>query len=906
MRDHARLLADIAGQLEVSPDARDLLDALWLAGVGVPRPTPASHSGTKPPGSTAAPDNKPARADDPDDPAWVRGVSVYGEQAGPPDGHAKRIQLPAAPPLAGARSILRALRPLRRRIPRPGLGEIDVEASVEAIARELPGELVLRRRSERAWSLQVIVDEGGAWPVLGPSVHALVKVLTGLGAWRRVVVTSVPDGSPLALHCGLKSPGEAKERQKIAVSRLRDPSLRKVTIILTDATRKDWQTGAFPELLARLAGPVAMLMTLPATLWHRTGLRRSFDPDDALSKEVYEMAGDTGEFTRPVALVSVDPTRMYAWARSLPSGPAFRPRRCLPLVPAPSPSPSPAAKDDGETVVRMFLRFASPGASRLALLLGWLPYVDADLIRIVRAAMVPEAGLAEEAEFLTSGLLRPAPGGRLTFIFSRSIAAALRLCSRVSDGHRVLTGVSEWLEAHWDYGPKFSAALRDPLGAGVESITDGPFAALTAELLEDLGGLWAEMVKLRGKHYHRSEALNQVGIISSERLHEWIRQNYEARRVQLEEDIEELIEELPLSTNGGEIVEQSEVVALSIDLDTLEADDAINILDSSHLLSLTLSGGAAIKCLFERSGHDDVVDDDGEVTAEHWTRQYTATLDVVWTAEVQIRTNAPELWTVLHVEADTVDVRGDRESDDDQARSEHGDEEAKQIEDLKATVLSSWNSIEAAVERKLLYRKEQPERNAWSSRLVVLGILNSRDARVYDRAQSMRNRLVHAETGTKENIELGEIESLVEELPDLVEALEEMTLLERLQSLPIAERAAELDDLISNSYDEITNSEEFQIAEGDTNATMFMMDEYSIDDVVFERDACRVHLRYSASGDQMDERMSLGDTIVGKAVAVIDDDGNVDYQEITASAEDSWDDHGDSDDGDEGGDEESE
>lgn len=302
-------------------------------------------------------------------------------------------------------------------------------------------ELVFRRRSERAWSLQVVVDEGGAWPVLGPSVHALVKVIAGLGAWRRVAVTSVPDGSPLALHCGLKPPGEAKERQKIAVSLgPHDPSLRTVTIILTDATRKEWQTGAFPELLARLTGPVAMFMTLPATLWHRTGLRRSFDPDDALSKDVYEMARDTGEFTRPVALVSVDPARMYAWARSLPSGPAFRPRRCLPLVPAPSPSPWPA-KHDGEMVVRMFLRFASPGASRLALLLVWSPYVDADLIRIVRAAMVPEAGLAEEAEFLTQrGCRRPAPGGRLRLIFSPSITTALRLCSRVSDGHCVLFG----------------------------------------------------------------------------------------------------------------------------------------------------------------------------------------------------------------------------------------------------------------------------------------------------------------------------------------------------------------------------------------------------------------------------------------------------------------------------------
>src|SRR5690606_8480653 len=121
-------------------------------------------------------------------------------------------------------------------------------------------------------------------------------------------------------------------------------------------------------------------------------------------------------------------------------------------------------------------------------LLAWSPAISIDVIRILRAAMVRDAGLEHEAELFTSGLLRALPGEPPGFDLPRGVHTALRLRGRTSDGHAVFFRLSAWLQDHWEQWPHFSAALRDPLGAGADSFASGAFAEVTADLLTDLGG----------------------------------------------------------------------------------------------------------------------------------------------------------------------------------------------------------------------------------------------------------------------------------------------------------------------------------------------------------------------------------------------------------------------------------
>jgi hypothetical protein len=68
----------------------------------------------------------------------------------------------------------------------------------------------------------------------------------------------------------------------------------------------------------------------------------------------------------------------------------------------------------------------------------------------------------------------------------------------------------------------------------------------------------------------------------------------------------------------------------------------------------------------------------------------------------------------------------------------------------------------------------------------------------------------------------------------------------------------------------------------DTNASGYSVDEYEITSIELGEDECVVTLGYGASGDQHEDRMYLGETIRGEAVAVVDDRQHVTYRDVSA------------------------
>jgi uncharacterized protein (TIGR02996 family) len=95
----------------------------------------------------------------------------------------------------------------------------------------------------------------------------------------------------------------------------------------------------------------------------------------------------------------------------------------------------------------------------------------------------------------------------------------------------------------------------------------------------------------------------------------------------------------------------------------------------------------------------------------------------------------------------------------------------------------------------------------------------------------------------------------------------------------------DLAELLNHRSFDIVESEAFTSESAITNADMWSVDEVEIESIAWEEDACRAQCSYSASGDQIEDRMFAGNVIAGTVTAVIDIEGAVSFEEITAEVQ---------------------
>jgi hypothetical protein len=194
-----------------------------------------------------------------------------------------------------------------------------------------------------------------------------------------------------------------------------------------------------------------------------------------------------------------------------------------------------------------------------------------------------------------------------------------------------------------------------------------------------------------------------------------------------------------------------------------------------------------------------------------------------------------------------------------------------------------WQQMEAAV-----VRRAEAQGLKGSGTVLSPGYLHERhilhgaNIELYDRIRRLRNRIVH---GPSPGVPVEEIQAATAGIRTLIEAIETESLIARLTQMSEKERASEIDNIVANSTYEITESEEFAGAQAITNATDFTVDEYEIEDIEIGEDECTVKLTYSASGHQLEDKPYCGDTIAGEAEAVINWEGEVTYQNITAGVD---------------------
>jgi hypothetical protein len=196
------------------------------------------------------------------------------------------------------RRIGRALAPLSRWIEEGPATQLDVPATVAAIARarveRSSWQPVLRPRREPWLQLHLVFDGHPSMALWQRLRRELPRTLAQQVRWRDLRCWQL--GSNDAGVPELRGP----HGRRCAPDALRRLSGRNLVLVLSDGIAPGWCDGGYPRLLGRWAAkqPVVLLQVLPLRLWPRTGLgqqeagwvraRRALEPNTSLHWQPFE------------------------------------------------------------------------------------------------------------------------------------------------------------------------------------------------------------------------------------------------------------------------------------------------------------------------------------------------------------------------------------------------------------------------------------------------------------------------------------------------------------------------------------------------------------------------------------------------------------------------------------------
>ncbi|UYQ65269.1 SAV_2336 N-terminal domain-related protein [Streptomyces peucetius] len=349
------------------------------------------------------------------------------QQPAPSDRAATAVRAPGMKALGDAELRLgRALRPLRHWRPDTLRAELDVDATVTAMAETGLPEAVLRPARTRWLDLTVLVDDGVSmllWQRLAGEIKALME---RCGAFRHVRIHGLdsrsPDGPRLS-----RRPFCARAAT-LPMSTVLDPSGSTLLLVVSDGVGPAWRDGRMHAALLRAAatGPTALVHVLPPRLragsgigaepWQVTTRRRGaanrswLVEDPVLPPELAPFDGV------PVPVLTTDPSSLGVWAQLVGSAGSTA---VLPLLTRPGTGPAvdgrqPAVHGGGSDVTaEAVLRFrdaASPDAYRLAAHLAAVAPLPVPVMRLVQQAVSPAADTSHLAEVFLGGLMHGVEG----------------------------------------------------------------------------------------------------------------------------------------------------------------------------------------------------------------------------------------------------------------------------------------------------------------------------------------------------------------------------------------------------------------------------------------------------------------------------------------------------------------
>lgn len=513
-------------------DAEELRDALWLAARLPPaaatalarlaRPTAPAAEASTPAGSAAAPPFQ--GGDEHRDPPpndrrngadlgatavgngartpqeeGLHAAPVQPSQAASSDRSAMAVRAPGMKTLDGTELLIgRALRPLRQLRPDALRTELDVDATVSAMAETGLPDAVLRPVRTRWLDLAVLVDDGVSmllWQRLASEVRALME---RCGAFRDVRLHGLDSRSPGGPRLtGRPYGGRGRARP---MSTVLDPSGNTLLLVVSDGVGRAWRDGTMHRELDRAAstGPVAVLHALPPRLWAGSGIdarpwrvttrrrgaaNRSWHVEDPVLPP--ELAPYDGV---PVPVLSAEGSDIGTWAQLIGS---HGETVVLPLLTGPDTTDPavgaraftrPAGSAAAEDAVLRFKTSASSEAYRLAAHLAAVAPLPVPAMRLVQHALQPSVDTAHLAEVFLGGLMHGVDGSadlphQKTFDFTEDIRTVLlgtvppsalirtarEVTARLGGLPNASTGFPAWLP-HSEGPERVGSGSRRPFG----------------------------------------------------------------------------------------------------------------------------------------------------------------------------------------------------------------------------------------------------------------------------------------------------------------------------------------------------------------------------------------------------------------------------------------------------------
>lgn len=498
-----------SARIEASPP--EVAEVLWLAqqisGAETSPASAATEAGS--PGLQGS--GAPAAASAGEDRAelYVPRAELAETEARP----AIPVRAPAPPALPGGLDILRALQPLKRRVPAARDMIMDEDATADQIAANTiagagRGALipVLRPAPERWLALAIVVDAVPSMSIWCSLIGELRQLAEQLGAFRDVRIWYLHAGPVGAIGIHHREQPDSPLRDPRA---LMDPSGRLAVLLVSDCVDARWRDGRLDEFLRLYgrAGPLAIGQPLPQRLWRRCAVRpvpvvlRAVDPGQPNTRLLVARQDELGAVPDgrawpPVPMLELGPNWLGPWAR-LVAGQAYR---GIDAVLAESalagPPPAAATARDGQpdTARQMVARFravASPDAYRLACYLSVVP-LTLPVMRIVQSTMLPKSRPAHLAEVFVSGLLQDPSGPAQPdpelrqYEFAPGVRDVLLGAIRRSEALRVSEEVSAYVARHFGQVRDMAALVAAPSDQQTLAAPGAPFATVPASVARRL------------------------------------------------------------------------------------------------------------------------------------------------------------------------------------------------------------------------------------------------------------------------------------------------------------------------------------------------------------------------------------------------------------------------------------
>ena len=427
------------------------------------------------------------------------------------------LRVPDASSLREPLTLLRALRPLMRRVPSPTEEVIDEVATVNTIADNGVFLPVMQPILEPWLELNLVVDESISMLIWRHTISELKRLFEHYGIFRDVSTWAIATdkaGKPrLRRNIGVAAQGMnfAGDRELI------DPSGRSLIVVVSDCVSDIWRNGEVLRLLQiwTQTTPLAILQMLPERMWQRTGLalgsmvRLASSSPGVPNRELVitkQLIWDDIEFETAikVPVFSLERELVKKWSKMVAAqgsmeavGFIFSPdtEAILDLEEvAESPTLNPQER------VQNFHLSSSPLGVRLAILLAAAPVINLPIVRLIQKTLLPDSDQVQVAEVFLGGLLKPLipidpktnPDEVQYDFISEEIRNILLANAARSQAAKVFQKVSEYIAAQLGKSlTEFVALLKAPnQGEDIQS-----FASVSTQILRKLGGEYAKFAE---------------------------------------------------------------------------------------------------------------------------------------------------------------------------------------------------------------------------------------------------------------------------------------------------------------------------------------------------------------------------------------------------------------------------